>query len=507
MTSVVTRRPAINLPMAAGVGAAALVVASAWVSPLLMPVLAGLILLAVATLRHPWLGLALLVASVPVQQIGAVAGVTATRVALIVALAVWATSVLAGRQPIRGTRMAIPFAALIVWMVATVVVARDPLAGGAEVFRWTTALVAFVLAVHFQSENPQRRVMAFVVIIALAGAFEALVGTVLGLVGFGPESFAVAGSISRAYGSFGRPNSFAGYLEMSVFPALWLGIYQAGVAWGRLRDYRQVRLRGFAASRGDREALARSVALLVILGGSTAVMMLGILISFSRGAWLGVAAGLAVSGLLALRRQIVVALALAPAAVLLAAVALATVAPATLTDRLTSIADEARPFDAASVPITPDNYAVVERMAHWQAGWHMFEDHPLTGVGVGNFNARYPDYFVRSEFRFSQGHAHNYYIHALAETGIVGLVVYLTLATSFIVLAAIVALRSTDLMARFVALGAAGTMTAVYVHNVFEDLHVLNLGIIISAAWALAVVAHRMWRSGEPAEAARRGLA
>lgn len=502
-----TRRPAVNLPVALGVGAAALVVASSWISPLLMPVVAGLILLAVATLRHPWLGLALLIASVPVQQIGAVAGVTATRVALVVALVVWAATLLAGRQPVRGTRLAIPFAALIVWMVATILVARDPLAGGAEVFRWTTALVAFVLAVHFLSENPRRRVMAFVLVLAVAGAFEALVGTVLGLIGFGPESFAVAGSISRAYGSFGRPNSFAGYLEMSVFPALWLGIYQAVVSLGRLRDYQRARLGGFAASRGDREALARSVALLVVLGGSTGVMMLGILISFSRGAWLGVAAGLAVSGLLALRRRIVVALALAPAAVLLAVVGLATVAPSTLTERLTSIADEARPFDAASVPITPDNFAVVERMAHWQAGWHMFEDHPLTGVGIGNFNERYPDYFVRTEFRYSQGHAHNYYIHTLAETGIVGLVVYLTLATSFLVLAVIVALRSTDLMARFVALGAAGTMTAVYAHNVFEDLHVLNLGIIISAAWALSVVAHRMWRSGEPAEAGRHGFA
>lgn len=472
-----------------------------------MPVVAGLILLVVVTLRHPWLGLALLVASVPVQQIGAVAGVTATRVALIVALAVWAASLLAGRNPVRGTRLTILFVVLIAWMVATVLVARDPLASGAEVFRWTTALVAFVLAVHFLSENPRRRVMAFVVVIAVAGAFEALVGTVLGLVGFGPESFAVAGSISRAYGSFGRPNSFAGYLEMSVFPALWLGIYQAVASWGRFRDYQRVRLKGFAASRAEREALVRSAVLLMVLGGSTGVMMLGILISFSRGAWLGVAAGLALSSLLALRGRIVVALALAPAAVLLVVIALATVAPSTLTERLTSIADEARPFDAASVPITPDNFAVVERMAHWQAGWHMFEDHPLTGVGIGNFNERYPDYFVRTEFRYSQGHAHNYYIHTLAETGIVGLVVYLTLATSFLVLAAIVALRSTDLMARFVALGAAGTMTAVYAHNVFEDLHVLNLGIIISAAWALAVVAHRMWRSGEPTETARHGFA
>jgi len=489
--------PAARAPLIAGVAVGGLAVATAWISPLLMPVVAGAAVLTVATLRRPWLGVALLVASVPVQQMGAVAGVTATRVALVVALAGYAASLLAGREPVRGTPLLIPFVALLAWMVATIGVADDPISAGAEVFRWTTALVTFVLAIHFLAGRPPRRLTAIVATIGIAGAFEALIGTVLGLVGFGPESFAVAGSISRAYGSFGRPNSFAGYLEMSLFPALWLGMYYLARTWGHLGAYRLARLRGFPASQIERHALAGSLGLTALLGGSAAMMLVGILVSFSRGAWLGVVAGFAVSGLLALRRRIVVALALAPAALLLVTLALGTVAPSTLTDRITSIADEARPFDAASIPITPENFAVVERMAHWQAGWRMFQDHPLTGIGAGNFNERYPDYFVRTEFRTSQGHAHNYYIHILAETGIVGLLLYLTAATSFFVLSAIVALRSTDLMARFVALGSAGTMAAVYVHNVFENLHVLNLSIVISAAWAMAVVAHQMWRASD----------
>lgn len=481
--------------LAIGGVVSAVALASAWFSPLLMPVVAGMALLALAVLRQPWLGLALLIASVPVQQIGAVAGLTATRLALVAALAGFAASLLVDRRPLGGTRFVIPFTALLAWMVLTLVVARDQVAGMAEIFRWTTAFLAFVLAVHFLSGAPRSRVVAFVAVIAVAGALEALAGTVLGLIGFGPESFAVAGSVTRAYGSFGRPNSFAGYLEMSLFPALWLSVYVMHQAWSRLRDYRLARFRGFVESTVERRALLRSLAVLTILGGSAGLMLLGVLLSFSRGAWLGVTAGLAVSGVLALRSRIVVALAVAPSAILLVALALVTIAPSTLTGRLTSIADEARPFDAASIPITPENYAVVERMAHWQAGWHMFEDHVLAGVGTGNYNERYADYFLRFEFRVSQGHAHNFYIHILAETGIVGLILYLTLAMSFLALAAAVALRSTDLMARFVALGAAGTMTAVYTHNLFENLHVLNLGVIISGAWALAVVAHQMWRS------------
>ncbi|MCZ7538203.1 MAG: hypothetical protein M5T61_21215 [Acidimicrobiia bacterium] len=74
LTRAAIWRPAISVPAALRAGAAAPGRRQLVVSPLLMPVVAGLILLVVVTLRHPWLGLALLVASVPVQQIGAVAG-------------------------------------------------------------------------------------------------------------------------------------------------------------------------------------------------------------------------------------------------------------------------------------------------------------------------------------------------------------------------------------------------------------------------------------------------
>jgi O-antigen ligase len=230
-------------------------------------------------------------------------------------------------------------------------------------------------------------------------------------------------------------------------------------------------------------------------------MLGGILISFSRGAWIGVAAGLAVSVAVASRRHWHLVAPAAPALALAVIGALVALAPATLTARIESIADEARPFDAASVTLNDDNFAVVERMAHWQAGWRMFEDHPLTGVGVGNFNARYPDYFVREEFRRSQGHAHNYYIHTLAETGVVGLALYLVVTLSFLMVSLQVAMTSADRLAGALALGALGSLVAVAVHNGFENLHVLNLGIQISATWALALAAHARAGDARRAEA------
>jgi O-antigen ligase len=237
----------------------------------------------------------------------------------------------------------------------------------------------------------------------------------------------------------------------------------------------------------------------LVLLGSAAVMLGGIVISFSRGAWLGITAGFALTTFVAVRRYWRVIIPAIPVAVLVAVVGLSLIAPATLTNRITSITEEARPFDASAITIDEDNFAVVERMAHWQAGWHMFEDHPMTGVGAGNFNARYPDYYVRETFRFSQGHAHNFYIHMLAENGIVGLALYLTLILSFAFVALRVATASTDRLAGALALGALGTMTAVYIHNVFENLHVLNLGVQLSVTWALTVAAYLRWQASEAA--------
>ncbi len=483
-----------------------LALASLLISPLVPVALAVVVLSALALLRWPWLGVALLVASVPAQQLGAVGGgaLTLTRLSLVVAAAgllFWWTI---ERRPVVGSRLALPFLALIAWMFVTTLVARDLGAASADLFRWLVALFAFLAVLQVLVRTSERIVTGVILAIAVAGAFEAGFGAALGLLGLGPESFMIQDSFSRAYGTFGRPNTFAGYLEMAVFPVLWFGIYRLRRLSETFRAYHAARNTGFAASATYRRELVLSIVATAILLGSAAIMLGGILISFSRGAWIGVAAGVAITVLVAIRRYWPVVVPALPVAILVALVGLTLLAPDTLTERVSSIAEEARPFDASSIPITPENFAVVERMAHWQAGWRMFEDHPLTGVGTGNYNANYPDYFVRESFIISQGHAHNFYIHMLAENGIVGLAIYLTLILSFFFVALRVALATTDRLTWALALGALGTMAAVYIHNLFENLHVLNLGIQLSVSWALAIAAYHRWTTREAAVEASR---
>ncbi len=54
-----------------------------------------------------------------------------------------------------------------------------------------------------------------------------------------------------------------------------------------------------------------------------------------------------------------------------------------------------------------------------------------------------------------------------------------------------------------VALGGCGIMLAVASHNVFENLHVLNLGIQLSGIWGLMVVAEQFVGENEDVPANR----
>jgi O-antigen ligase len=123
-------------------------------------------------------------------------------------------------------------------------------------------------------------------------------------------------------------------------------------------------------------------------------------------------------------------------------------------------------------------------MAMWQAGGNMFLHDPLLGIGIGNFTAVYPKFFA-ANWIYSRGHAHNYYIHAAAETGIIGLTAYLALLLTAYRLAWRTYRSSGEVALRYIAWGGFGTLTAVMVHNIVENLHVLNLGIEWSAVLAL----------------------
>jgi len=126
-------------------------------------------------------------------------------------------------------------------------------------------------------------------------------------------------------------------------------------------------------------------------------------------------------------------------------------------------------------------------MAQMQAGWRMFLAHPLTGVGPGSYTLAYPEFAVGTWYA-SRGHAHNYYLHMAAEAGIAGLLAYLALLAG-LARQAIATLRSArGTFWRSVAIGCCGIIAAVAGHDLFENMHVLSMGVQLAAAWGLLTV-------------------
>jgi O-antigen ligase len=367
--------------------------------------------------------------------------------------------------------------------------AVDVKAGLAEIYRWVVTLVALVVALY--GIRHRTAILATAVAMGFGVFFEGLLGVFQTLRDQGPASYAITESISRAYGTFGKPNTFAAYFELTGPLLAALAVWSLARTISLGRAYRIERVRGMTASADLRRQLVLHAALSIWFAGASVISLLAIVASFSRGAWLGItAAAIAMLMLSDKRAAVIVACGVVLLTLGLAAGG-ADYAPAALRSRFDQLESQVRIFDSNDVKLTDDNFATVERMAHWQTGIAMFNAHPFTGVGIGNFNVRFPAFAVNPSFTVSEGHAHNYYINAAAETGIIGLAAYLWLIITGLVVSLRATRRSLDPFARAIGVGAVGVTVALIVHNVVEDLHVLNLGVQLSVVWALAIIVVR----------------
>lgn len=68
-----------------------------------------------------------------------------------------------------------------------------------------------------------------------------------------------------------------------------------------------------------------------------------------------------------------------------------------------------------------------ERMLMWQSAYNMFIDHPVFGVGVGNYHEEYINNYRSPLAREDTWHPHNVLLAMLAQTGIIGGLGYIVL--------------------------------------------------------------------------------
>jgi len=109
------------------------------------------------------------------------------------------------------------------------------------------------------------------------------------------------------------------------------------------------------------------------------------------------------------------------------------------------------------------------RIALWQGGWEIFKDHPLTGCGfkcVDLVNSQYPD--PTGHIKNLRG-MHNNFIQLAVDTGILGLMAWLSIwICFFLLLYKKITFDGENFSERWVALGGAAAIIAFLSGGFFE---------------------------------------
>ena len=342
-----------------------------------------------------------------------------------------------------------------------------------ELVKWLELVLVFVVVA---ARLQERHILWLMIPILLIGLFQAGVGLYqFGLRDEGPEHFRIPGyDFYRAYGTFEQPNPYGGFIGMTL--ALAAGMLVGAVERGRRGD-KETRRGGGDSPREIPVSL--SPYLLVPLSLCLLLTGAALIASWSRGAWIGFAAALLVMAAALPRRTRWGLLAIALLAVIVIGLYHADLLPASVVARLTDFAAELRLEDVRGVGINSANYAVIERLAHWQSALEMWRQHFWTGVGLGCYEPAYPAVALIN-WPFALGHAHNTYLNLLAETGLIGTIAYLVLwAAVFWQTWRIT--RTTRGLTRGLAIGLLGVWTHLAVHNFFDNLYVNNVHVLVGA--------------------------
>jgi len=298
---------------------------------------------------------------------------------------------------------------LLAVMTVSALVADDPVRDLLQVARLAAAVALFLAVEQLAVDERSRRRFLLVCYAS------AVVPLVVGLGQFATGDYRkVSDGLGRVTGTFLHPNAFGFYLVL---------LLTMGAA-----VFRHV--------RGG----ARILVAVVMAAGAVEMLL-----TYSRGSWISVVAGVLVVGLLQSRKLLL----LVPAGIALVPL----VAPSVLT----RISDLSR---GETINGTPGN-SFLWRISHWGVVLKGVKGHELLGLGPSS-----SDYLGDEVLP-----PHNDFVRMYVETGVLGMVVYLAVLVAAVVVA-VRAVRAVPAgtLARGVAVGAVGCTVAFLVDSTGGNL-------------------------------------
>jgi O-antigen ligase len=453
-------------------------------SPLFVGIGLAAIMVGVAVLSQPLVGVVLALFLGPLGGWegvfigGPIGAITSGQLMILFTMVCWvARKLVRGQFPIASTFFSLSLSIWIVLGAATLWESLAPVDGIKEIVKWTEVLFIIWIVLDLTREWARRPVIwASVGVLLAAGVMQAIWGIFqFALRGTGPGHFIIFGRFYRATGSFMQPNPYGGYIALNT--CLAIGVF-AGLFiyfWNQLPE-----------SQRRWDNVLRRSRLTLLVGITVAILLFALIGSWSRGAWLNFIAALGIFALFMpkdRKRGFTFVFVAGSALFLVWNLGLI---PVAIRERLFGFLATFQLQPVREILLTPENYAVVERLAHWEAAISMATEQPWFGVGIGNYAAAYPQHMVPGWIE-PLGHAHNMYLNVFAEMGIVGLLGYALLWIPIFWLAIDLTLRL-DWPVRGIPLGLFAGYVGLSVHHLLDNLYVNNNLTYLGATFALLIL-------------------
>ncbi len=290
-------------------------------------------------------------------------------------------------------------------------------------------------------------------------------------------AFIAGATLAAAYGIFAPPDA-AG---LASSPGAANGLDRVAGTIGDPNEFATLLVAGIALTPAFIFNPSERMGVRIACGLADAVMLAGVLLTLSRGGLVALGAALLMSVLVARGQRLKLTLA-AGAVVCAAFFFYFTVTSEQARERVTAT-------DGGS-----------GRTDIWDVGWRMVEDKPAIGVGAGNFQVASIHYLIApggvrfDEYLVDQPSvAHNSYLQVLAETGVVGLVLFLLAVGGCVVTALKAAARfarngdpSGELLSRAVVVATGATLAGFFF---LSEEHSKHLWLLLAMGPALLAIA------------------
>lgn len=242
----------------------------------------------------------------------------------------------------------------------------------------------------------------------------------------------------RVEATLGNPNSFGAYLAMSIFPCFMLYLYE---------------------SNKKKKAF---------YGINAVLTVINLILTYSRNSWLAFGIGLVFMAIIYSWKFII--------AILLGGVAAFSIP---------SVMERIKQFKDSSQNIS--------RLNIWKTALKMIKEHPLSGVGNGNFSALYDSYVMKyPELKMegiSEFPSHNSYLKVFSELGLFGFITFVFIIFSIIKDLICVFKKSEDYFKYFYTGFLTSAIVMIFL-NIFDNI--LFVPQVAIAFWILVFLAESL---------------